>query len=916
MLFFRFTNLGFEFSVKYNNLPLNFNEWDATDNCIYYMPLSTLVYNGYATVDNNKCFVPFDSCYLLTRDDMDVLGMPSFYPCQIRVKSDGDFRSCNLRYILEYLTHIPDGEMLNVQETGNVIEAHNNKFLLSQQQYALKKLIDKFNNIDSELKTMEYNLRCFAEIKKAAKAANAYLDAFLENEEVYVPDQIKLELGREGNRLTILPTVNITEKEKFKSTFDRQRRLLDVYPISDTNGNRTRIVLSPEQKKSLQPIKEHKCRFEENDKIFQIIEHPTEFFDPDQFDLSDFYSDRVIDLGFYKPKFYPFISPYKSQWIVGCTVEHPKDGTSRISIKTEQELAELKSSITKAKENESHVIEYHDSKLSMEDALFLQEMAENQFLNPKQAICINSDKKGKRVLIIEENAELTGYEEQHNQMLEENKYPFYRNENLRSHFSLKTHQVEGIAWLQHLLTHDAPGCLMADDMGLGKTLQLLYFIDWHSQTYPSHKPYLIIAPVSLLENWSNEYERFFSRHMNITIVSNDDIPRKFNHKAIDFLQKREIVFTNYETIRNAQLNFAAVDFDIIVLDEAQRVKTPGAMTTNAVKALKGKFKVAMTGTPVENTLLDLWCIMDFCVPGLLGNAKEFARKYQNPLRNSDTDLTALGNEIHNILGSYFIRRMKFDVAKDLPHKIEIKEGATMSSIQELFYKNAVSQYSGGRGAMLQIIHDIREISEHPYLHDNTSRIRKIQELIDDSARMSITIRFLDRIRNNGEKVIIFTERKETQNMLQRVVREVYGFSPRIINGDTPTFDQPNIGKLSRQSAIDNFQKDSGFSVIIMSPIAAGMGLNVTAANHVIHYNRHWNPAKENQATDRAYRIGQDKDVYVYYPMATGSNFKSFDITLDELLSRKNILANSTIFPTERIEIRPEDFESILNIPEA
>ena len=349
-----------------------------------------------------------------------------------------------------------------------------------------------------------------------------------------------------------------------------------------------------------------------------------------------------------------------------------------------------------------------------------------------------------------------------------------------------------------------------------------------------------------------------------------------------------------------------------MLDEAQKVKTPGTMVTNAVKALKGTFRIALTGTPVENTLLDLWCIMDFCVPGLLGNAKEFAQKFQTPLRSPDTDLISLGNEIHKLLGVYFIRRLKTDVAKDLPEKFEIKQSVNMPAVQDEAYRHVVSSYTPGvPGHMLVTILGIREVSEHPYLHDGTLSTHSSEELILNAARLTASVSFLDQIRTKKEKAIVFAERKETQRMLQRVIRDKYGYTSKIINGDTATTSSAR--KQTRQGAIDEFQSKPGFGVIIMSPVAAGMGLNVTAANHVIHYSRHWNPAKENQATDRAYRIGQEKDVYVYYPMAVSPDFKSFDETLDELLSRKSSLASSTIFPTERVEVKPEDFESLLNI---
>ena len=375
----------------------------------------------------------------------------------------------------------------------------------------------------------------------------------------------------------------------------------------------------------------------------------------------------------------------------------------------------------------------------------------------------------------------------------------------------------------------------------------------------------------------------------------------------------DIILTNYESLRISQLNFCAVDFDIIVLDEAQKIKSPGTMVTNAAKALKGKFKVAMTGTPVENSLLDLWCIMDFCVPGLLGNAKSFASKYQTPLKKEDTDLIALGNEIHDTLGIFFMRRLKQDAAKDLPEKHIFRETKQMPEPQEKAYKHAVNQYvTGAQPNMLLTIMDIRQVSEHPYLYDSTLWDHEEDEIIDSSARLQVTIAFMDRIKSRNEKVIVFAERKETQRMLQQIFFQRYGIVCKIINGDTPPFvSQINTHKLSRQSSIDEFQAVDGFNIIIMSPVAAGMGLNVTAANNVIHYSRHWNPAKENQATDRAYRIGQTKDVYVYYPMAVSKNFRSFDETLDDLLNRKTSLATSTIFPTERIEVSPDDLGQML-----
>lgn len=624
----------------------------------------------------------------------------------------------------------------------------------------------------------------------------------------------------------------------------------------------------------------------------------------------------MIEIGVYKPKFYPFICPYKSCWIAGATVETPQNGTTKVTINNEEELEKLKREIQSAKENKKGIVEYNNTQLDIEDAMFLAQTAEKQLKDPSQPAKVESENgnEARNVLIIEENAEELGFAVKERTIEKGDKYTLFTDPFLQEGFSLKDHQKEGVAWLQHLYKSKASGCLMADDMGLGKTLQILYLIDWHSRKYANHKPYLIVAPITLLENRKNEYERFFMQpRMKINMLTSKDVTRKFDKSIVDKMQKMDIILTNYESLRISQLNFCAVEFDVVALDEAQKIKSPGTLVTNAAKALKCNFKIAMTGTPVENSLLDLWCIMDFCVPGLLGNAKAFAAQYQNPLKKEDNDIVALGNEVHDKLGVYFMRRLKKDAAKDLPDKIELKEKVLMPPVQKEAYASVVNDYTSGiQPNMLVTIMHLREVSEHPYLYDSTLLNHETDEIVETSARLQATIKFLDEIKKKEEKVIIFVERKETQKMLQKLCLKRYGIITKIINGDTPSIVKrymPN--KQSRQSSIDEFQAVDGFNVIIMSPVAAGMGLNVTAANHVIHYSRHWNPAKENQATDRAYRIGQTKDVFVYYPMAVRTDIKSFDETLDDLLSRKTSLATSTIFPTERVEVKQEELGQML-----
>lgn len=899
-------NEGIVFSSKENGEEIDFDKWSDTDACIYYLPLATLVDNGFASLLGKKCIVPFESIYQIAQDDRDILGIPCLYNQAMRLRAEGTLNRSDFKYKIELLTHVPDGEMIPFERFGNIINSNSCEYLLSLDQYELIKRVDEFNQTSE--KKFDSNLIAFAEIKRYALKANCYLDSYLENENVVIPERVKLEIEQKDSEYEISPSIDIEEKDKFTSVFKHMRKIRDVIPVPKRDGARIRVVLNEKQRNELWLLKSDQID------VRKIVESPTEYFDPEQFDLSEFYSDRVIDIGVYKPKFYPFISPYKSCWIVGAMVETPGSGTSKLILNSIDSICELEKRIEEGRKNGETTLSYRNVLFDIDDAQALVDMAKKQINQPDKPLNIRKDQNDNKVLIIEENTLQLDFSESESQVRRESHYILSVDQYLKKEFSLKAHQEEGVAWLQYLFEQQASGCLMADDMGLGKTLQVLYFIDWHSRIHKHHNPYLIVAPVSLLENWENEYSRFFNDPMRICRLTSVDVPRQFNKGIVAKMQKMDIILTNYESLRISQLNFCAVNFDIVVLDEAQKIKTPGTLVTNAAKALNAHFKIAMTGTPVENTLLDLWCIMDFCVPGLLDNAKSFASIYQTPLKKEDTDIEMLGREIHQRLGIYFMRRVKSDVAKDLPEKHEIKKEVDMPLGQESLYCSVVNDYQAKKlPNMLLAILKLKEISEHPFLYESAlNDVHSSRDLIESSARLQATIKFLDGIKAKGEKVIVFAERKEIQKMLQRIFKDRYGLIAKIINGDTPSIGMRQYGqKLSRQAAIDSFQSADGFNIIIMSPIAAGMGLNVTKANHVIHYSRHWNPAKESQATDRAYRIGQEKDVYVYYPMATSKNFTSFDVTLDNLLGRKSSLAASTIFPTERIEVRQEELGKML-----
>ncbi|MFR9543229.1 MAG: SNF2-related protein [Rikenellaceae bacterium] len=488
------------------------------------------------------------------------------------------------------------------------------------------------------------------------------------------------------------------------------------------------------------------------------------------------------------------------------------NGTTNLVFKNFQDLAEFKEEINEAQGNNQPYVEFRGTQLSISNALTIEADARKQ-LELKQEVLERGDvpqettENKREVLIIEENTDELGFTDGVEQLVQIQSLKLLPNEYLNANIQLKSHQEQGIAWLQHLLTHNTKGCLLADDMGLGKTLQLLYLIDWHSREHnKGNKPYLIVAPVSLLENWEQEYEKFFAEpRLNIIRVSG--APRTLDREFVKKMSKNQVILTSYEGLRSGQLSFGAIDFAIIVLDEAQKIKTPGTQVTNAAKALKGEFKVAMTGTPVENSFMDLWCITDFSIPGLLGNAKNFAKKYHHSLKREGADVVALGNEIRESIGDYILRRLKSDIADQLPEKLTKYSQVKMPKAQLDRYKIAINMGldndddAPGVNMLTQIM-SVRTIVDHPYLLDNNFDSCSEEEIINSSAKLLSTFEILDTIREKSEKVIIFTERRDMQRILQRTIYYRYGLSPSLINGDTATV--AGKARLSRQQTIDYF----------------------------------------------------------------------------------------------------------------
>jgi len=359
-----------------------------------------------------------------------------------------------------------------------------------------------------------------------------------------------------------------------------------------------------------------------------------------------------------------------------------------------------------------------------------------------------------------------------------------------------------------------------------------------------------------------------------------------------------VVLTTYETLRDLEFSLAAQHWSIMVCDEAQKIKNPNALVTRSAKKQNVRLKIACTGTPVENSLADLWCLFDFIQPGLLGALNDFGSHYRRPIEAKSDEEKARLNQLRALIEPQTLRRTKAQVAKDLPRKIEVEgcQNLLLSTYQRDLYGQAIHAYRTKQSSSslknhLGLIQYLRQLCTSPYpLGYKTNLDEPLTEREIKSPKLKWLLESLVDIRQRKEKVIVFVEFLDLQRQLQLYIAERYNVRPDIINGSTSAAASATH---SRQKRIRAFQEKPGFGVIILSPLALGFGVNIQAANHVIHFTRTWNPAKEDQATDRAYRIGQTKDVYVYYPVVT-ADFVTFDMKLDTLLNWKRGLSDDML----------------------
>ncbi len=446
--------------------------------------------------------------------------------------------------------------------------------------------------------------------------------------------------------------------------------------------------------------------------------------------------------------------------------------------------------------------------------------------------------------------------------------------------TLRPYQQAGLQWL-HLLARLGLGACLADDMGLGKTIQVLsLLLVLKQQAAGAPKPSLLVAPASLLANWSSEIARF-APDLKAAVVHPSVMPAEaLRSDGAEALAGIDLAITSYGFLARVPW-LAATSWRLAILDEAQAIKNPGARQTRTVKQLQADARIALTGTPIENRLGDLWSIFDFVNPGLLGSSRQFS-SYAKRLADGDTPNPY--GPLRDLVRPYILRRMKTDrsIIADLPDKAEVKAYCALSRKQAALYQQAVAELAAQladadgiarKGVILAMLMRLKQICNHPsqWLGDNAWTE-------DDSGKLARLREITEEIAARQEKALIFTQFRETTGPLAAFLGAVFGRDGLVLHGETA------VGK--RRDLVRRFQEDDDVPFFVLSLKAGGAGLNLTAASHVIHFDRWWNPAVENQATDRAFRIGQTKNVLVHKFVCRGT----IEEKIDRMIETKQQLA--------------------------
>lgn len=473
------------------------------------------------------------------------------------------------------------------------------------------------------------------------------------------------------------------------------------------------------------------------------------------------------------------------------------------------------------------------------------------------------------------------------------------------HATLRHYQRRGVDWLVWMSNQNL-GAILADDMGLGKTLQILTLLQVEKES-SDRGPTLVVCPTSVVGNWAREAKKF-TPELRVAVHYGAD--RKQDNEFIQQVNNADLIITSYGVLTREFSLLGKVDWDHVILDEAQHIKNSSTMVARAARSLPARQRIALTGTPIENRLSELRSILDFCNPGILGNASFFRNHFAKPIeREEDEDAAA---RLRQLTAPFILRRLKTDpsIIDDLPDKNEHILRVHLTEEQAALYKALVEDIEGQlaaregamrKGLILATITKIKQICNHPahYLGDDSSLVVRGRHR---SGKIAELMRILDEALEQQERVLVFTQYRAFGLLLQKYLDQRLGVQVPFLHGQ--------VSKNRRDRMIEEFNSNQGPPVMLLSLRAGGTGVNLTAANVVVHMDRWWNPAVENQATDRAFRIGQRKDVRVYKMISIGT----LEESIQDILEGKLRLAGQVIGEGEGwiTELSPAELAQLMS----
>ena len=876
----------------------------------------------------------------LTTEELRFIGLPDTAPFALEILASAAIHDADFKIRYGFLAN--RRRVLDVQRQGAWLQVGTQNFVLLDPLFAIAEAIDEFNR--AERSGLEARMRQWARIAEMLPP-DAVVEDHLRSLNIVVASTFELcpfvnqagepdfdpVVGRRETRVSeaeveeqvFVRSLTDARQEEFARQFRELTRVKHRYAV----GDNVYVVLTPEVEQALDAVRRAQGGTAVDRRAFLLnvsgylsgafIERGDEALELDRVFSDDGLSERIRGVGIWVEKALPWIKLAKEPWLppeeLGLRI-----GSSFVSLAPDDLPAVLEEVLAAIQRGDPTVQATDGIELpanlttvsSLEELIRRTQPTQlpqpDRDLHESPCEALGADEPD-QVLLVIDNLDAVQFRRDRKQRA---RVSSTATQALRT--QLLPHQEEGLLWLLRHWNAGSWGALLADDMGLGKTLEALAFLSCLKAQAAldgaDRQPVLVVAPTGLLRNWQDEHRKHLFEpglgrpleahgaglrrlRISVRLTGRESTSGPLLPKLdVEALKQAEWVLTTYETLRDYQHSFARVRWRVAVFDEAQRVKNPGARVTDATLAMNVEFALLMTGTPVENRPADIWSLLDRAEPGVFGTLKDFSKQYEVPDEDGGSALEDLHRRLTAESGApaLMLRRLKEDHLSSLPDKQVHPCVVDMPQLQAERYEQVVLHREQGE-SMLRTLQRLRSISLHPLVPGDLDADQYIRE----SARLSVTMKILGEVETRCEKVLLFVESRQIQAFLIGELRLRFRLPDDVlvVNGA--------VSGRTRKARVDAFQQRIGFDVMILSPRAGGVGLTLTAANHVIHLSRWWNPAVEDQCTDRIFRIGQERTVHVYLPLARHPRFGeySFDLKLNSLLERKRDMNRRVLAPT-------------------